>query len=98
MIALFATIDLIFNIVWFLIIASAIFSWLYAFNIVNPNNQFIASIGNMLYQLTEPLLRPIRRFIPPFSGLDVSPIILLVILFFLQTFIQTTIRPAVIGY
>lgn len=98
MIALFATIDLIFSIVWFLVIASAIFSWLYAFNIVNPNNQFISMIGNMLYQLTEPLLRPIRRFVPAFGGLDISPVILLIVLFFLQTFIQTTVRQAVIGF
>lgn len=98
MIAVFATIDFIFSIVWFLIIASAIFSWLYAFNIINPSNQFISMIGNALHQLTEPLLRPIRRFVPPFGGLDISPIILLVILFFLQTFIQTSIKPAVLGF
>lgn len=98
MTAVFATIDFIFSIVWFLIVASAIFSWLYAFNIVNPHNQFISMIGNALYQMTEPLLRPIRRFVPAFGGLDISPIILLVILYFLQTFIQTTVRQAVLGY
>lgn len=98
MIAVFATIDFIFSIVWFLIIASAIFSWLYAFNIINPSNQFISMIGNALHQLTEPLLRPIRRYVPPFGGLDISPIILLVILFFLQTFIQTSVKPAVLGF
>lgn len=97
MIAVFATIDFIFNIIWFLVVASAIFSWLHAFNIINPANQFISTIGNALYQLTEPLLRPIRRFVPPFGGMDISPLILLVILYFLQIFIKTTIAPAVLG-
>jgi len=98
MIAVFATIDFIFDIIWFLIIASAIFSWLYAFNIINTSNQFISTIGSFLHQVTEPMLRPIRRFVPPIGGMDLSPIILLVILFFLQTFIATSIRPAVLGY
>ncbi len=97
MIAILATIDFIFGIIWFLVIASAIFSWLYAFNIINPSNQFISTIGNALYQLTEPLLRPIRRFVPPFGGLDISPIILLVILFFLQTLLRTEIMPRLVG-
>lgn len=94
MIAIFATLDFILNIIWFLIIASAIFSWLYAFNIVNPSNQFISMIGNALYQLTEPLYRPIRRFVPSFGGLDLSPIIVLVLLYFIQTFLRTSIAPA----
>ncbi|MEP2943074.1 MAG: YggT family protein [Hyphomicrobiales bacterium] len=98
MFAVFATIDFIFSIIWFLVVASAIFSWLFAFNIINPSNQFISMIGNALYQLTEPLLRPIRRFVPAFGGMDISPLILLVILFFLQTFIKTTVAPAVLGF
>lgn len=96
--AVFATINFIFDILWFIIVASAIFSWLHAFNIINSSNQFVSMIGNALYQMTEPLLRPIRRFVPVFGGMDISPIILLVILYFLQTFIHTSIRPAVLGY
>ncbi|GAB4519718.1 MAG: YggT family protein [Roseibium sp.] len=69
------------------IIASAIFSWLYAFNIVNSNNQFINMIGRVLYNLTEPALRPIRRFMPDLGGVDISPVILLLIIWFLQSFI-----------
>ena len=56
-----------------IIILSAIFSWLYAFGVVNPRNQFVATIANLLYQVTEPALRPIRRFLPNFGGLDLSP-------------------------
>ena len=69
------------------IIASAIFSWLYAFNIVNSSNQFINTIGRVLYNLTEPALRPIRRILPDLGGMDISPVILLLIIWFLQNFI-----------
>ncbi|MEM8701882.1 MAG: YggT family protein [Pseudomonadota bacterium] len=70
-----------------IIIASAIFSWLYAFNIVNSSNQVINTIGRVLYNLTEPALRPIRRFMPDLGGIDISPVILLLIIMFLQSFI-----------
>jgi YggT family protein len=80
--------------VW-IIIASVIFSWLFAFNVVNPRNQFIATIGNALYQLTEPALRPIRRYVPVFGGLDISPIILILAIFLLQRIIVYYIYPAV---
>lgn len=80
--------------VW-VIIASAIFSWLFAFNVVNPRNQVVATIGNALYQLTEPVLRPIRRYVPIFGGLDISPIILILLIFLLQRIIVYYIYPAV---
>jgi YggT family protein len=78
-----------------IIIASAIFSWLYAFGVVNPRNQFVATIGRMLYQLTEPALRPIRRFVPMFGGLDISPIVLLLIVFLVQRIIIYYVYPNV---
>ncbi|TYC53726.1 YggT family protein [Rhodobacterales bacterium] len=71
----------------YVIIASAIFSWLYAFNIINSSNQIINTIGRVLYNLTEPALRPIRRFMPDLGGVDISPVILLLIIWFLQNFI-----------
>jgi YggT family protein len=80
---------------WWVIIASAIFSWLYAFGVVNPRNQVVAAIGRALYQLTEPLLRPIRRIVPPFGGLDISPIILLLLLMLLQRVIIYYVYPYV---
>ncbi len=94
MIAIISTLNFIINIVWFLVIASAIFSWLYAFNVVNPNNQAINSIGRALHQVTEPMYRPIRRVLPDFGGLDLSPIVVLVILYFLQVFLNTTVASA----
>jgi len=96
MLALIQTIVMALDLYWWIIIASAIFSWLYAFNVVNSRNQFVASIGNMLYRLTEPALRPIRRFMPDLGGVDISPIILLLLLFFLRQLIITTIAPLVL--
>ena len=83
----------ILNLLIWIVVASAIFSWLYAFNVVNPRNQFIAMIGNALYQMTEPLYRPIRRFLPDLGGLDLSPVIVLLIIFFLQMLIGNNMVP-----
>ena len=69
--------------IWFLI-AQAILSWLTAFNIVNTTNYLVNLIGNFLYKITEPLLRPIRRLLPDFGGIDVSPIILIILLIFFR--------------
>ena len=69
--------------IWVLI-ASAIFSWLIAFNVVNYHNRIIALIGDLLYKSTEPLLRPIRNIIPAMGGLDLSPLILILLLWFVQ--------------
>ena len=69
--------------IWFLI-AQAILSWLTAFNIVNTTNNLVNLIGTFLYKITEPLLRPIRRILPDFGGIDVSPIILIILLIFFR--------------
>jgi len=95
MIALIQTLVLALDLYWWIIIASAIFSWLYAFNVVNPRNQFFGAVGNALFRLTEPALRPIRRFMPDLGGIDISPIILLLVLFFLRQFLITTVAPLV---
>lgn len=96
MLALIQTIVLALDIYWWLLIASAIFSWLYAFNVVNPRNQVVMTIGNALFRITEPALRPIRRLLPDLGGIDISPIILLLIIFFVRQFIIQTVAPAVI--
>lgn len=83
------------DIYWWIIIASAIFSWLYAFGVVNPRNQAVATIGRTLYQLTEPALRPIRRYVPNFGGLDITPIILLLLIILIQQIIIRYIFPYV---
>ena len=73
--------------VW-LLIAAAILSWLIAFNVVNTRNQLVSAIAEFLYRITEPLLAPIRSFLPNLGGLDISPIILILIIFFIQRVIQ----------
>ena len=77
----------------FVLFVAVIFSWLYAFNVVNPNNRFVGMIGEFLYKATEPALRPIRRIIPDLGGLDISPIVLLIAIFFVRTFLATSIAP-----
>ena len=69
--------------IWFLI-ALDILIWLSAFNIVYTTNYLVNLIGNFLYKITEPLLRPIRRLLPDFGGIDVSPIILIILLIFFR--------------
>ena len=69
--------------IW-LLIAQAILSWLIAFNIVNTTSNLINLIGNFLYKVTEPILRPIRRVLPDFGGVDVSPVILIILLIFFR--------------
>ncbi|ESX67229.1 MULTISPECIES: YggT family protein [unclassified Mesorhizobium] len=93
MIAVFYTLHAAINIYWYIVIGAAIFSWLYAFNVVNSRNQLVDSIGNMLYRLTEPALRPIRRILPDLGGIDISPIILLLALTFISVFLDTTVQP-----
>lgn len=93
MIAVFATLDAILGFYTYIIIASAIFSWLYAFNVINSGNRFVAMIGEFLYKLTEPAYRIIRRFIPNLGGLDLSPIVLLFAIYFLRIFLKTSVMP-----
>jgi YggT family protein len=97
MLALISTIDYALSIYTWIIIASAVFSWLYAFNIVNARNPFVASVGDFLYKVTEPVLRPIRRFLPDLGGVDISPIILFIIIYFIRQLLWTSIAPLLLG-
>ena len=69
--------------IW-VVIASAILSWLVAFNVVNTNNRVVLTIGDMLYRVTEPALRPIRSILPNLGGIDISPVILILLLLFIR--------------
>lgn len=97
MLALIQTIVLALDLYWWIIIASAIFSWLYAFNVINSRNQFVGAIGNFLFRVTEPALRPIRKVMPDLGGIDVSPIVLLLILFFVRQLLLTTVAPLLLS-
>ena len=85
--ALLQTISLILNIGWWVFLIMIIMSWLISFNVINTRNNVVAAIWRGLNQVTEPILRPIRRIIPPMGGLDLSPIVVFVIIFFLQQLI-----------
>jgi len=69
--------------IWLLII-QAIMSWLINFGIINTQSNFVNMIGNFLYKITEPLLKPIRKLLPEFSGVDISPVILIMLLIFFR--------------
>ena len=73
--------------IWCLII-SAILSWLVAFNVVNTHNRIVYTIGDFLYRITEPALRPIRRFLPNLGGIDISPVVLILLLFFVSNLLR----------
>jgi len=84
MIELLTFINVVINIYIWIIIAGAIMSWLMAFNVINPYNQFVRSVWTGLNALTEPALRPIRRFLPDLGGIDISPMVLILICWFIQ--------------
>ena len=67
--------------IW-VIIASVVLSWLVAFNVINTRNTFVNQIGEFLYRITEPALRPIRNVLPSFGGIDISPMVLILLLIF----------------
>lgn len=79
-----------------LLIASAVVSWLVLFNVLNTRNDIVRAIWDFLYRITEPALRPIRRVIPNLGGIDISPVILLLLIFFIQRIITLYIYPVVI--
>jgi YggT family protein len=81
---LFRVLDMALNLYWWVIIIMAVMSWLLAFDVINMRNDFVRSIWNGVNALTEPALRPIRRFLPPVGGMDISPIVLLLVLSFIQ--------------
>ena len=67
-----------------IVIVQVIMSWLVSFGVINTYNRVVAQVGEVLYRLTEPALRPIRRLLPDFGGIDISPIVLLLLLWLIQ--------------
>ena len=87
--AILQTLSFILNIVWWIFLIMIIMSWLISFNVINTRNQFVNGLWRVLNQITEPILKPIRRIIPSVGGLDLSPLIVFVIIFFLQNLISS---------
>ena len=81
--------------IW-LLIAAAVLSWLIAFNVVNARNQFVATVGQFLYRITEPALRPIRNMMPNLGGIDLSPVILVLIIILIERVIIYYVYPNVL--
>ncbi|KKB78863.1 hypothetical protein VW35_10270 [Devosia soli] len=81
---------------WWVLLIMIIMSWLISFNVINTRNQFVEAVWRVLNQLTEPVLRPIRRLLPNFSGLDLSPLVAFLLIFFIQSIIGYYIYPAVV--
>jgi YggT family protein len=93
--AILDVIEIALNLYLWIVIAMAIFSWLVAFNVVNTRNHGVAMIGDFLYRITEPALRPIRNMLPNLGGIDISPVILFLIIILIEKVIDYYIRPFV---
>jgi YggT family protein len=89
MFTLLSILDFLLNILAWIIIIQAIFSWLIAFNVINTYNQFVRSVNHALTVVTDPLYRPIRRFLPDMGGIDFSPLVVLIIIKVLQIIIRS---------
>ena len=83
------------NIYKYIVIANVIISWLVAFNILNTQNRFVYSILELSYRLTDPFLNKIRRFLPNLGALDISPIILLLLIWFIEMCMKLYIAPMI---
>jgi len=77
----------VINLYIWILIASAVLSWLLAFNVLNAHNRFVYTVSEFLYRITEPALRPIRRIVPLLGGVDISPVVLILLLIFAQNLI-----------
>jgi len=91
--SIFILIDSVITIYLWIIIINAILSWLVAFNILNTQNRFVFSVLDATYKMTDPALNTIRRFVPTFGSIDVSPVILILLLMFLRNIIFEIFAP-----
>ncbi len=95
MIAIFYLVLQILKIYTYVVIANVVISWLVAFNVLNTSNRFVYSILEFTYRLTEPFLNRIRRFLPNLGAFDISPIILLLLIWFIEMCIKLYVAPMI---
>ena len=88
MYSLFSVIDQILGLYWLVVILAAVLSWLVGFGIINRSNQLVAMIYEAVWRLTDPIFSYFRRFLHYLGGIDISPIIVLLIIFFLRNFLR----------
>ena len=91
--SIFFLADSVINIYIWLIIINAVLSWLVAFNILNTQNRFVFAVLNATYQLTDPVLNKIRRFIPNLGSIDISPVVLILLLIFIRNLFFELLAP-----
>jgi len=94
MLELLGFISYVLRLYIYVLIAAAVLSWLIAFNVVNMRNQFVAGLVQLLYAITEPVLRPIRNILPNLGGIDISPVVVILIIIFIQSVILPNIARA----
>jgi YggT family protein len=92
--SIFILLDSVITIYLWIIIINALLSWLVAFNILNTQNRFVFSVLDATYKLTDPILNKIRRFVPTFGSIDISPIILILALMFLRNLVFEIFAPS----
>jgi YggT family protein len=95
MVAVIQIAYILLNVVWWIIVVQAILSWLIAFNVINTHNDFVRSVWQALEKMTEPLYRPIRKIMPDFGALDLSPMVVLLILYILMQVILPNMLSAI---
>ena len=95
MIAIFYLVLQILKLYSYVVIANVIVSWLIAFNVLNTQNRFVYSLLELTYRLTDPILIKIRRFIPNLGSLDISPVILLLLIWFIEMCMKLYIAPMI---
>jgi YggT family protein len=93
MYAIFNLLNTVITIYIWLLIASVVLSWLIAFNVVSTGNRFVYDIGLFLRRITEPLLKPIRNILPDLGGIDISPVVLILALYFVRDLAFELLRP-----
>ena len=86
-IAILKIVQVLLDLLWWIIVIQAILSWLIAFNVINTYNDFVRSVWQALQRMTEPLYRPIRRILPDFGALDLSPLVVLLVIYILSTIV-----------
>lgn len=97
MYSLLQIVALLLDVVWWIIIIQAVLSWLFAFNVINTHNSAVRGIWQALDRLTEPLYRPFRRILPDFGALDISPMVVLLIIYILRTILIPNIAASLAG-
>lgn len=97
MLVLLQIVQVLLNVLWWIIVIQAVLSWLIAFNVINTSNDFVRSLWEGLRKLTEPIYRPIRRIMPDFGALDLSPLVVLLIIFILSDIVIPAIARSVMA-